>query len=384
MPAYQAMENMAVVVEDAQDSRTALMMRNLPNDYTRNMVLELLDSKGFQGCYDFFYLPVDFQRSSGLGYAFVNFVTHAAAENARQVLQGFKSWKVRSQKILEVSWSGFSQGLEANIERYQNSSVWHSSVPEEFKPLLFVNGVRIAFPAPSKPIKQPKLKLMQQQSQEVAIVATPLTPWERIMKTISVINSHDLEQIFSHARSTLSSNLTFLVTGVTEQLRNVGQVCAFHKQLHSAIPDISLDLEHISMSDKVSDTMAWRVTCTGTQMKRFLPCLPIGARASFTLEVKVTQGRERKPVNITWNFSSDSTAALEDSVDEKELSPNEVLHRRGECQPCAYFAFWADGCRAGADCEFCHLCTKSQARSKKKAKGKMLKVAEVAEATVAA
>jgi len=384
MPAYQAMENMPVVDEDSQDTRTALMMRNLPNDYTRNMVLELLDSMGFQGCYDFFYLPMDFQRGSGLGYAFVNFVTHAVAENARQVLQGFKTWKVRSQKILEVSWSGFSQGLGANIERYQNSSVWHSSVPEEFKPLLFVHGVPMAFPPPTKVIKQPKLKLMQQQSQEVAIVATPPTPWERIMKTISVINSHDIEQIFSHARNTLSSNLTFLVTGVTEQLRNVGQVCNFHKQFHGAIPDISLDLEHISVSDKISDTMAWRVTCTGTQMKRFLPFLPIGARASFALEVKVKQSKEGKPVDITWNFSSASTTAAEDSLDEKELSPNELLHRRGECKPCAYFAFRADGCRAGADCEFCHLCTKSQARGKKKAKGKMLKTEELAVATVAA
>ncbi len=30
----------------AQDTRTTLMMRNLPSDYTREMVLELLDSKG--------------------------------------------------------------------------------------------------------------------------------------------------------------------------------------------------------------------------------------------------------------------------------------------------------------------------------------------------
>merc|ERR1740138_467886 len=96
--------------------------------------------------------------------------------------------------------------------------------------------------------------------------------------------------------------------------------------------------------------MAWRVTCTGTQMKRFLPCLPIGERSSFAL-------------------------------DEKELSPNELLHRRGECQPCAYFAFRADGCRAGASCEFCHLCTKSQAKSKKKANRKIVKAA-FAEATL--
>jgi len=379
-PAYQ-------VADSSQDTRTALMMRNLPNDYTRDMVLTLLDSKGFQGYYDFFYLPVDFQRGSGLGYAFVNFVSHGYAEHARQVFQSFKDWKIPSQKVLEVSWSGFSQGLEANIERYQNSSVLHPSVPEEFKPLLFVNGLRVAFPSPTKAIKHPRLKIPYnavQQSESLAVVAGGgiLTPWERIMKTISVVNSHDMEKIFAHARDTLSSDLTFVVPGVTEQLRNVSQVCTFHRQLHSAIPDICLNLQQINL-DKLSETMAWRVTCTGTQVKSFIPTLPIGARAIFLLEVKVTQGKHGKPVHITWTFSADSKAALENSVEEKELSPEELLHRRGECQPCAYFAFRADGCRAGDDCEFCHLCTKSQAKSKKKARGELLRAAEAAGAVAA-
>eukprot|EP00929_Paragymnodinium_shiwhaense_P015961 TRINITY_DN12405_c0_g1_i4.p1 TRINITY_DN12405_c0_g1~~TRINITY_DN12405_c0_g1_i4.p1 ORF type:complete len:136 (-),score=5.69 TRINITY_DN12405_c0_g1_i4:365-772(-) len=32
------------------------------------------------------------------------------------------------------------------------------------------------------------------------------------------------------------------------------------------------------------------------------------------------------------------------------------LHDRGLCQPCAYYARKNDGCRLGAECEFCHLC----------------------------
>lgn len=150
---------------ETQDTRTALMMRNLPNDYTRDMVLELLDVKGFHGRYDFFYLPVDFQRTSGLGYAFVNFVIHEDAKNAKEILQGFRSWSIPSNKVMEVSWSGFSQGLEANIERYRNSSVMHPSVPEQFKPLLFVNGTSISFPEPTKQIKQPRLKLANPKAQ---------------------------------------------------------------------------------------------------------------------------------------------------------------------------------------------------------------------------
>merc|ERR1740130_533132 len=46
---------------------TTLMFRNVPNSYSRDMLLELLDQEGFQGCYDFLYLPTDFLSLAGLG-----------------------------------------------------------------------------------------------------------------------------------------------------------------------------------------------------------------------------------------------------------------------------------------------------------------------------
>merc|ERR1740120_413238 len=59
--------------------RTTIMLRNIPNDYTRDMLLELLDSEGLASLYDFVYLPSDFKRWQGLGYAFVNMVSHEDA-----------------------------------------------------------------------------------------------------------------------------------------------------------------------------------------------------------------------------------------------------------------------------------------------------------------
>ena len=44
-----------------------VMLRNVPNDYTREMLLELLDSQGFAGRYNFAYLPCDFYRDANLG-----------------------------------------------------------------------------------------------------------------------------------------------------------------------------------------------------------------------------------------------------------------------------------------------------------------------------
>jgi hypothetical protein len=135
-----------------QQSRdyTTVMLRNLPNDYTRDMLIRLLDAKGFGRRFDFVYLPVDFAKHSGLGYAFVNFVSNDDAGNAMNLLEGFDDWEVRSRKVLELSWSRPLQGLAANIERYRNSAAMHPDVPPQLKPLVFENGCPVAFPAPTR------------------------------------------------------------------------------------------------------------------------------------------------------------------------------------------------------------------------------------------
>jgi len=141
--------------------RTTVMIRNMPNNYTREMLLELVDSMGFAGAYDFAYLPVDFQSQAGLGYAFINFGTVADATSCFDRLEGFSDWKVPSEKVCTVTWSSPTQGFEAHIERYQNSPVMHHSIPDEWKPVLLQQGMRVDFPAPSKHIKAPKVRQHQ-------------------------------------------------------------------------------------------------------------------------------------------------------------------------------------------------------------------------------
>lgn len=141
-----------------QEWRTTVMIRNMPNNYTREMLLELVDSMGFVGTYDFAYLPIDFNSQAGLGYAFINFESVARAQSCFDKMEGFSDWKVPSEKVCTVTWSSPTQGFEAHIERYQNSPVMHHSLPDEWKPVLLQQGVRIPFPPPTKPIKTPKVR----------------------------------------------------------------------------------------------------------------------------------------------------------------------------------------------------------------------------------
>jgi len=139
----------------SKELRTTLMLRNLPLDYTRDMLLHLLDMEGFAGKYDFIYLPVDFKTRSGLGYAFLNVVSATEAELVHVSLDGFNDWVMPSNKVCAVEWSTELQGLEAHIGQWKNSAVMHRSVPDEFKPAIFNDGVQVAFPRPTKRLKKP-------------------------------------------------------------------------------------------------------------------------------------------------------------------------------------------------------------------------------------
>ena len=55
------------------DERTTIMIKNIPNKYTQQMLLSTID-RSQRDNYDFFYLPIDFKNNCNMGYAFINFV----------------------------------------------------------------------------------------------------------------------------------------------------------------------------------------------------------------------------------------------------------------------------------------------------------------------
>lgn len=135
--------------------KTTVMLRNLPNNYTRSMLLHLLDEQGFGGKYDFLYLPIDFDRKANLGYAFVNLVDEEDVDEFWSSFDGFGSWSFPSSKVCQVSWSGPKQGLKAHVDRYKNSPVMHKSVPDEYKPMILSQGIPKRFPAPTIRVQHP-------------------------------------------------------------------------------------------------------------------------------------------------------------------------------------------------------------------------------------
>lgn len=52
-----------IQLTDDGDTRTTLMIKNIPNKYTQDLLLQDIDQK-FQNAYDFFYLPIDFDVSN--------------------------------------------------------------------------------------------------------------------------------------------------------------------------------------------------------------------------------------------------------------------------------------------------------------------------------
>merc|ERR1719191_1709283 len=138
------------------DTRTTVMIRNIPNAYSSCSFVELFNNHGFWGSYNFVYLPIDFSTGVNLGYAFVNFVSHGYAQSFKAYFHGFHKWFCQSPKVCEVLWTDPHQGLDEYVELYRNSSVMHKDVSDIYKPRLYVDGNRIPFPPPTKRIRPPR------------------------------------------------------------------------------------------------------------------------------------------------------------------------------------------------------------------------------------
>jgi hypothetical protein len=132
-----------------------VMLRNIPNKFTREVLASRLWDAGFKGDVDFLYLPIDFKNRCNVGYCFLSFTTPEATsrfarefhgEMAKKKLPGFNS-----NKVCEVSPARV-QGKNANICRLQASPLMSQLADKrEWLPILFDDqGNAMDFPVPEE------------------------------------------------------------------------------------------------------------------------------------------------------------------------------------------------------------------------------------------
>jgi len=123
-----------------RDKITTLMLRNIPNMYTRSMLVEELGSLGFKSEYDFLYLPMDKSTQWNVGYSFVNFKCPSVAKRFANEVTGhvFRCYDHRSGKVAQVAIAHI-QGLEKNLAYYSNTAVQCDRV-QTYRPLVLAQA----------------------------------------------------------------------------------------------------------------------------------------------------------------------------------------------------------------------------------------------------
>lgn len=117
---------------------TTLIVRDLPVDMTRRGFQEFVNSEGFEGQYDFVYLPINFKTGRTFRYGLLNLTS---SQTAHEVFQRLTT---RSDGIY-AEWSRNMQGLESLLTRYRSSPLMESSHGEDSRPLLLENGQPVPF-----------------------------------------------------------------------------------------------------------------------------------------------------------------------------------------------------------------------------------------------
>jgi hypothetical protein len=110
-----------------EESRTTVMMRNLPYWLLQDKLQHLLNSHGFWCQFDFMYMPIDF-----------------------------------------FNWSHL-QGYITNVEHYRNGSMMNASVPDSWKPAVFQDGERTLFPHPTKRLQPLSSKRRPARKKSLAV-----------------------------------------------------------------------------------------------------------------------------------------------------------------------------------------------------------------------
>jgi len=120
---------------------TTIMLQNIPNLIDRAEFCRQLREKGFEGLYDYLYLPMNPQNQQNYGYGFVNLRTAEASSKFVKAFHGLHASVClpgySNSKVCHVSHAKV-QGRDENLERFSCSEVVNqlAAVPD-WQPLFF-------------------------------------------------------------------------------------------------------------------------------------------------------------------------------------------------------------------------------------------------------
>ncbi|CAJ1363634.1 unnamed protein product [Effrenium voratum] len=102
-----------------------VMIKNIPCRCSSQEVLRAVNTLGFDGTYDFFYLPMNRRHKQGIGYAFINFREPGAAAKFKQAIWGYRFPGRNSTKVVHVAVAQL-QGREEVDAYFSNTQVVHT------------------------------------------------------------------------------------------------------------------------------------------------------------------------------------------------------------------------------------------------------------------
>ena len=104
-----------------KDNRTTIMIKNIPNKFSRDLLLSTID-QNFKGSYDLFIMPTDGNKNKNFGYSFINFTSSYFIPFFYYMFNNKKWSNTNSQKICEITYSKV-QGRENLISHYPNKII---------------------------------------------------------------------------------------------------------------------------------------------------------------------------------------------------------------------------------------------------------------------
>jgi len=137
---------------------TTLEFQNLPSKLTQMDLTKVLDDEGFNGVYDFVFLPSDLRTGKSRRYAILNCLRHSHGLSLAAHFHGRTSWSVGNDGLTcKVKWSFPHQGLQDLAAKYRNHPSMHPTVPDELRPAMYHDGWQVPMPPPTKCIRAPLL-----------------------------------------------------------------------------------------------------------------------------------------------------------------------------------------------------------------------------------